>query len=201
MIKPLYFTISEQIADNIRKAIIFGDLKEGMPLRETELSNQYNVSRGPVRDALKELAKEGFLDMVSNVGVKVAKQPSKETFALILKLRRDLENHVVENVYDQLDAQDYEQLDKILEAFKQACEVKNLHDVINLDIEFHKYIVCKMDDLHIRDLWQSVVNRMLFSYSRFDNLIDSYDEHVIILNALKEKEKKAVLQALEQHIQ
>ena len=38
MVKPLFFTISEQIADDIRKGIIFGDIEEGTPLREVELA-------------------------------------------------------------------------------------------------------------------------------------------------------------------
>lgn len=201
MIRPLYFTISEQIADNIRKGIIFGDLTEGMPLRETELAKQYSVSRGPVRDALKELAKEGFLDMVPNVGVRVAKQPSDDTLQLVIKMRRDLENHVVEHVYDKFDNEDYDNLIGLLEAFRQACETNNLHDIINLDMEFHRYIVNKMDDLHIRDLWQSVVNRMLFRYNRFDSIMESYEEHVKIFEALKDKDKDLIIEVLGSNIQ
>lgn len=200
MIKPLFFTISEQIADNIRKDIIFGDLVEGMPLREVELSNKYNVSRGPVRDALKELAKEGFLDMIPNVGVRVAKQPSDDTLELVIKMRKDLENFVIEHVYDQFDDTDYADLRELLQLFKKACENGNMQEVINLDIEYHRYIVHKMDDLHIRDLWLSVVNRMLFRYNRFENIIDCYDEHRQIYDALMDQNKSLILDVLDKHL-
>lgn len=200
MIKPLFFTISEQIADTIRKDIIFGDLIEGMPLREVELSNKYNVSRGPVRDALKELAKEGFLDMVPNVGVRVAKQPSDATLELVIKMRKDLENFVIEQVYDQFNESDYADLRELLELFKQACENGNMQEIINLDIEYHRYIVHKMEDLHIRDLWVSVVNRMLFRYNRFENIIDCYDEHLKIYEALMVQNKDLILNVLDNHI-
>lgn len=201
MNKPLFLTISEQIADNIRKSIIFGDLTEGMPLRETELSTRYSVSRGPVRDALRSLSNEGFLDMVPNVGVKVAKQPSKETLDLVIKLRKELENHVIEQVYDKFTEEEYEELEDLLLHFKVACESNKLHSVIDLDIEFHRFLVDKADDLHIRDLWQSVVNRMMFSYSRFGNLMESYDEHTKILEALRAKDKDLIIEVLDSNIQ
>lgn len=201
VIKPVFFTISEQIADNIRKSIIFGELEEGTPLREMELSKQYSVSRGPVRDALKELAKEGFLDMVPNVGVRVAKHPSDETYALVMQLRRDLEDYVIENVYDKFTDEHFEDLASILETFKKACETNNMYEVVNMDIEFHRYIVCMMDDLHIRDLWQSVMNRMLFRYGRFDSLLESYEEHYGIYEAIKSKDKALILERLNHNFQ
>ena len=201
MVKPLFFTISEQIADDIRKGIIFGDLEEGTPLREVELSKQYNVSRGPVRDALKELAKEGFLDMIPNVGVKVAKAPSEDTLKLIISLRKSLEHHAIEHVYDRFDQEDFRDMEKLLDMFRFACETGNLHDVINLDMNFHRLIIDKMDDLHIHDMWQSVVNRMLFRYNRLKNLMESYEEHSQILEALKAKDKELILEVLDKNIQ
>lgn len=201
MIKPLFLTISEQIADNIRKAIIFGNLEEGTALRETELSKQYNVSRGPVRDALKELAKEGFLDMIPNVGVKVAKAPSDDTLDLIIKLRKDVESFVLQNTYKTFEEDDYKELDKLLYSYKYACETNNLHDVIDLDMQFHQYLICKTDDLHVRDLWRSIVNRMLFRYSRFENIMDSYNEHIAILESLRTGDLDKILSALNDNIQ
>jgi len=201
MVRPLFFTISEQIADDIRKGIIFGNLTEGTPLREIELSKQYNVSRGPVRDALKELAKEGFLDMIPNVGVKVAKAPSDDTLELIIRLRKDLEHHAILHVYDSFDREAYKELEELLEMFRLACETNNLDDVINLDMAFHKYLIDKMADNHISDMWQSVVNRMLFRYHRFTNLMDSYEEHHQILEALKRKDKDQILEVLDKNIQ
>lgn len=201
MVRPLFFTISEQIADDLRKSIIFGDMTEGMPLREIELAAQYNVSRGPVRDALKELAKEGFLNMIPNVGVKVATAPSAATLTLIIQLRKDLEHHVIEQVYEHLDMDDYKAMEQILELFKHACQNGDLHDVINLDMAFHKHLVDKMDDTHVRDLWQSVVNRMLFRYNRFDNLMESYEEHKQILIAIKTQNKAQIIEVLDKNIQ
>lgn len=200
MNKPLYLTISEQIADNIRKSIILGDLTEGMPLREVELATTYNVSRGPVRDALRTLANEGFLDMIPNVGVKVSKRASDDTLDLVIKLRLDIELFVMSRIYDQFTDEEYNDLEKLLTLFKEACESNNIHDIIDYDIQFHRYLIDKTNDLHILDLWQSATNRMLFSYNRYDNIMESYSEHLLFFTALKAKDKAQVLDILKKHI-
>ncbi len=201
MIRPLFLTISEQISDNIRKKIIFGELPEGTPLREADLSHEYNVSRGPVRDALKELAKEGFLDMIPNVGVKVAKAPTSGALDLIIELRKSIESFVIERVYNQFTEEDIHAIENMLDDFKYACENNSLKDVVNLDIAFHRYLVYKLDDLHIRDLWLSTVNRMLFHYNRFNHLIDSYHEHAAFFENIKSKNKEQLITMIGEHIQ
>lgn len=200
MNKPIYLTISEQIADNIRKSIILGDLKEGMPLREVELAKTYSVSRGPVRDALRTLANEGFLDMIPNVGVKVSKRASDDTLDLVLKLRLDIELFVMSRIYDQFTEDDYLELEKLLALFKTACASNNIHDIIDYDIQFHRFLIDKTDDLHILDLWQSATNRMLFSYNRYENIMESYNEHMLFYKALRAKDKDTLLDILKHHI-
>ncbi|HEY2598232.1 MAG TPA: GntR family transcriptional regulator [Candidatus Dormibacteraeota bacterium] len=51
----------EVVANGLRQAIIAGELKPGAKLVETELAEQFHVSRGPIREALQELARGGFV--------------------------------------------------------------------------------------------------------------------------------------------
>lgn len=201
MIRPLFLTISEQIADEIRKSIILGDLTEGTPLREIELSKSYSVSRGPVRDALKELAKEGFLEMIPNVGVKVASKPSEDALTLIIKMRKDIESYAIERVYNTFSEEEISEMEELMDRYMYACNTDNIHDIISLDMSFHKVLVDKVEDAHISDLWQSVVNRMLFRYARHENLMESYEEHIKMLEALRNKDKDLLLELMDRNIQ
>ena len=53
-------TIPQQIADHVASAIVNGEYRDGERLREQELAEMYGVSRGPVREAIRELEKHGL---------------------------------------------------------------------------------------------------------------------------------------------
>lgn len=58
--QPRTKTIAQQIADHVAAAIVRGEYRDGDRLRETELASMYGVSRGPVREAIRELEKHGL---------------------------------------------------------------------------------------------------------------------------------------------
>ena len=51
----------DRIADTIRNAILNGELVPGQRITETEVAEQLGTSRAPVREAIRELVNEGFL--------------------------------------------------------------------------------------------------------------------------------------------
>jgi DNA-binding GntR family transcriptional regulator len=60
------------IHDDLREAILRGDLKAGAVLSQVQLAEQFGVSRGPVREALRLLQREGLVDAELNRRVRVA---------------------------------------------------------------------------------------------------------------------------------
>jgi DNA-binding GntR family transcriptional regulator len=56
-----YQQIWETICDRIRASILSGELPAGVKLVENELARKYGVSRGPIREALRELSREGLV--------------------------------------------------------------------------------------------------------------------------------------------
>ena len=65
-------TTSEMILTSLREQIINGSLAPQEKLVEADLAQQFGTSRGPVRDALKQLAMEGMVDYQPNKGCSVA---------------------------------------------------------------------------------------------------------------------------------
>ena len=63
---PVYRTIREQVANEIRADVLSGRLSAGTDLREQTLAEKYGVSRGPIRDALLQLTQEGLLEAKPN---------------------------------------------------------------------------------------------------------------------------------------
>ena len=64
--------LGEQIVDRLREDIISGRIGPGEPLRERDLAQRFAVSRGPIRDALKQLAWEGIVVAEGYRGARVA---------------------------------------------------------------------------------------------------------------------------------
>ncbi len=180
----LFYTISEQIASDIKRQILSGELDEDTPLRETVVSKKYNVSRGPVRDAFKILTKEGFLISKPNIGVRVAPHPSNEVFSLIINIRIDLEVFALEKAIKLFNDEDIAYMKALLERIHIACMQDDIYTVETLDIKFHEFIIKKYGDKHLFDLWHSIVNRMMFKYTRLKKLLDTYEEHNAIFNAI-----------------
>ncbi|MDM0109502.1 GntR family transcriptional regulator [Variovorax sp. J22R24] len=82
-------TLPEQIAERIFTAIADGEYEPGERIREEALAEQFEVSRGPVREALRILEKDSVVRILPNRGAHVTQLSSKEV-ADIFEIRRKL---------------------------------------------------------------------------------------------------------------
>lgn len=83
-------SLPDVIADDLRERILSGDLAEGETIRQEALAEEYDVSRMPVREALKQLDAEGLVQLVNNRGATVTEH-SLDEIAEIFDLRILLE--------------------------------------------------------------------------------------------------------------
>jgi len=70
-------TLPEQLAEKLVEQIIRGDFAPGQRLHEMRLAEQFEVSRGPIREALRLLEREGLVVMLSHRGASVARLTEK----------------------------------------------------------------------------------------------------------------------------
>ena len=85
--------LPDVIANDIRERILSGELAEGESIRQEALAEDYDVSRMPIREALKRLDAEGLVQLTANRGATVTKhslQEIGEIFDLRLMLEADL---------------------------------------------------------------------------------------------------------------
>lgn len=85
-IKP----IRDMIYDHLREAVFSGEFKPGDRLVENDLAEQMNVSRTPVREALRKLETEGIVEYIPRKGV-VVKEFSRSDIIEIYSIRQALE--------------------------------------------------------------------------------------------------------------
>lgn len=197
----IFRTLPEQIAARLQQDILGGHLKPGEPLREADLSERFGVSRGPVREAFRQLVQQGLLVLEPNKGVRVAQNPSGEMRPLVVQLRRAIEVYVLESIFDRITEGDIDSWQAILNDIKAACESNDLNALTNYDLRFHQAIVKSHDDRDLFTLWQPIAMRMMMQYNRLDDIMDSYREHARILDAIRAQDRSAAIEALSRNIQ
>ena len=197
----IFRTLPEQIAARLQQDILGGQLKPGDPLREVDLSERFGVSRGPVREAFRQLTQQGLLVLEPNKGVRVAQNPSVEVRPLVVQLRRTIEVFVLESIFNRITDSDIATWQAILNDIKSACESNDLNALTDHDLRFHQAIIKSHDDRDLFTLWQPIAMRMMMHYNRLDDIMDSYREHKRILDAIRARDRRAAIEALSTNIQ
>ena len=89
-------SLADEIADRLRNAILCGQLAPEEPLREAALSELMGVSRGPVREALSRIEREG-LAVVTPTGRTYVARLSRHDLDEVFSLRKALEQLAIEH--------------------------------------------------------------------------------------------------------
>ena len=198
---PVHHTIREQLTGLIRKELIAGEFEEGEQLKEKQLSERFGVSRGPIRDAILELTKEGLLVTRQHRGAVVGRRPSPVIRPLVVDIRRKIESFALNKIFNRIDRDDLAFFEHNLEEFYRFCKHAKISSMVEHDMAFHRYIVEKVDEPGLVAIWLPVVTNMMLPYSRHKDLMESYEEHIAIFEAIKSGNKKAAIRNLKANIQ
>lgn len=199
---PITFkNVRDQITDRLREEIMTGKFKEGEPLREIPLSERFDVSRGPIRDAILQLTQEGLLIGQPNKGVRIAKTWDATLRPLMSEVRFKIESIAgvellkVDNIEEILVA-----LKRNLRMFELACRDEDMPAVVQLDLDFHRIILRGCGHHGLESVWLPLMGGIRLPYSRHRELLDSYDEHKAILEAIEAGDSEKVVEAIRQNV-
>jgi DNA-binding GntR family transcriptional regulator len=189
------------VADHLRRDVLCGQLSSGERLREVELAERFGVSRGPVRDALLQLAQEGWLTLEPHCGAKVAGPAPDAVLPLIRAQRRLVESFALRLFIKDVTSGDLAAWDEILEKMRGACEREDYPSIVLEDIALHLSFLERAGQPELLDLWLPLVARMRFAYANYyQSAMEIYDEHRALVEALRRRDLKAALKALATNI-
>ncbi len=114
-------TKADEIALVLEEAIVSGELEPGRVLRQEELSKRFDVSRTPVREALRRLAALGLVSFVPNRGVRVRTLTLDELREAFL-VRAELESLATEIAAPKFTEADFEELEAAELSFSKAAQ-------------------------------------------------------------------------------
>jgi len=197
-------TTSSQITSIIRQAIITGELKPGTRLREQDLSKSLDISRSPIREALRILESEGLVQISPNKGALVV-QLNEKDLKEIYELRKLLEVHAIRIACNRMTQADLEELKIIITEMKRRLELKDYIGYLKSSHEFHEYFIKKCENERLFNLFRVLRNNILaiqiFAYSYPERSADSFEEHKKILSELSKKNPDKAEEYLKKHLE
>lgn len=135
----LHRPLRDTVIDELRRRILSGELAQGERLVEDRLAASLGVSRNPVREAIRVLASEGFVQITPRVGAAVASLSSEEANELF-DVRMAIEGLAARLAARKSSPEAVERLHLVLESAKDAVE-SGRHDVVaDLNTAFHRAV-------------------------------------------------------------
>lgn len=194
-IRPI--SLREQVAEEIRTAIIEGRLKPNDHIPEIALTEQLGVSRTPVREALILLEREALVISVPNRGCFV-RAFNEQDVGNIFSMRTTLENFAAELSIDKLTNMDLDRLQSLIEVQHSYIDKNDFKLLRSADMAFHQYLVSYTNHPMLMRSWQEIVAQvaaLLYVRAEYMGNYDEYlaiKDHQAILDAYRSRELECV---------
>lgn len=197
-------SLADQAYDKIKKRIFDFDLMPGDRLSESDLAQQINVSRTPLRQALQRLQHEGFVDAIPKVGWLIPPL-SFEKFDELYDFRVLIECFAVRVLCAA--AQERSELQKLARVWHVPVR-ERLQDPVKvgaLDESFHWQIVESTANREMLRTYREITERMRIirrlDFIKPDRVTATYDEHAKILSAIQKRRADEAQRLLRAHIE
>jgi DNA-binding GntR family transcriptional regulator len=185
--KPLH----EAAIERLRDMIVEGDLAVGERLHDAYLAEVLNVSRTPIREAIKLLASEGLVELLPGRGARVAAL-SIESVSELFEVIAGIERHACELAAARMSSRDFEKLQRMHERMAQHHRAGERHDYFKLNHEIHLAIVAASKNAILQSTHASLIVKArrgrytaLASQARW---IEAMAEHELLMKAFGDRD-------------
>jgi DNA-binding GntR family transcriptional regulator len=193
----------QQVVEVLRSAIIMGTYEPGERLIEATISTELGTSRGPVREALRQLENEGLVMSFPYRGAVVLGVSDDEVQEVLIPIRLTLERYSFMHALERMTEEDFAELGKQIWLMEQAAHANDLARHVEADLRFHEIVIGASGQTHTVQIWRTIWPRIrayFYRYGRGRDLERMVDEHRELLAALQSREPDRMLAVLEPHI-
>lgn len=181
-------SIAEKLKLKIEHEILMFNLKPGDRLDESRLAERYGSSRTPVREALRQLAAEGFVRIRTHRGAVVSGLTMAELIDMF-EMMAIYEGVCARLAARHATAEEIEQICEAHEACRARCEADDFDGYCLANVRFHDAIYRASHNGYLMKQTVSIRNR-IGAYRRFmlrrnNRLRDSFREHQAVLDAIR----------------
>jgi len=195
--------LSTDLFCKLKSDILRQKYKQGYKLTEQNICSEYNVSRTPVREALSRLETEGLIEALPNRGAFVLGF-SAQDIRDIFVLRKFYEIQAVNWAIERITDDELEALEETFEIMEFYTQKNDLDKMVNINTNFHQHIYAASHNRMLRNILSSYQQYTEY-VKKSRSLSDGYlalilEEHRGIFNALKARDVKLGILAMENHM-
>ena len=196
-------TLAEQIANQLRRSVLRGELLPGMSVKERDIAADMGVSRTPIREAIRILSKEGLVELRPSRSPIVA-VPDKNKVGDQTEVLIALEMLSVELACKNASESEIENIARITAFMSENFDTTDPLEMFEVDMSFHTAIaeasgnraLAETHGTFLRRLWRA---RYLSARQR-RNRERVVNQHTSILDALSDRDSNAARAAVENHL-
>ncbi len=195
--------LRDKVANELRAALIAGELRPGVIYSAPVLAAEYGVSATPVREAMLDLAREGLVEAVRNKGFRITEMTERD-LDNFTEIRSLIEIPTVGKATRTATAQQLEALRPAAEEIVAAARNHDLIGYLEADRLFHLELLSLAGNEHLVKVVSDLRKRSrLYGLTDLDQegvLIDSAQEHVELVDLMLEGDAEAAQEHMRRHL-
>lgn len=196
-------TLSEVIYEDLKRKVLREEIKRDERLQEDKLAKEYEISRTPIRDALRRLEQENLIEKLSYGGYRI-KELTMKDIEEIFGIRTVLESYAAMLATSRINEPEIKEMEAILASSREAIKKSDYDQFIELNTEFHSRLYHASKSEHLLrilgQLWDYFYKYRKVIFRTKTNLEDSYRGHRNMIRKMKAGDQRAVERLVREHV-
>lgn len=196
--------LHEAVLSQLLTALRTGQLQSGDRLREVEIAERLNISRGTLREAIRRLEQEGLVVTYPHRGTFMVRL-TRQDIAELFSLRRVLEAYAVRLAIPRVTGSALAELTAIAAAMVAAAERRDQAEHLHYDVEFHEKVCLLSGHRHLHATWSRLALKFWLIYFNRQSLYGAGGQcratvHEELIELLRRQDTEAAVAWIEGHI-
>jgi DNA-binding GntR family transcriptional regulator len=152
---PQYRPLRADVYETLREAVLLGRLAPGKRIVEAEIARQTGISRGPIREAVRQLEQDGLVEYRPRHGVFVA-ELTREGVLEAYTVRAQLEGLALRLAVGRITAAELTHLEGMLAQMREHARTPDAYALLHTDVAFHEQLCRISGNRMLLRLWKSL---------------------------------------------
>ena len=194
---------SDVVYNKLKNLIIDNKLQQGSPLSERKICEMIETSRTPVREALKRMHNEGFVDFTPEYGAFVSKVTYDQVIQ-VYDIREMLEALAVRSFTKTTNEVELKVLNEIFDSLESTTKNHNYSESLEIDLKFHHFIIdrCRNEMLQrlLKSIFEHTDRIIKLTHYSDEWALESIEAHRKILTSINNRDLDKVEVEMRHHV-